>query len=104
MLLKAEMERLKNEYADQSRTLQNSKAALEYDNKHLVEKRHMHEAQIKSLKDDTRKLNEECEKLRSETERHRFDNENLGKGKFEQERNISSLKSSLDILRQENLH
>ena len=64
----------------------------EYDNKHLVEKKHMHEAQIKSLKDETRKLNEECERLRSETEQLRFDKENLSKGKFDLERNVNALK------------
>ena len=58
----------------------------------MVEKKHMHEAQIKSLKEETRKLNEECERLRSEVEQHRLDKENLGQGKFEQERNMSELK------------
>ena len=64
----------------------------EYDNKHLVEKKHMHEAQIKSLKDEARKLNEECERLRSETEQLRLDKENLSKGKFDLERNVTALK------------
>ena len=52
----------------------------------------MHEAQIKSLKDESRKLNEECERLRSETEQLRLDRENLSKGKLDQERNVNALK------------
>ena len=58
----------------------------------------MHEAQIKSLKDEARKLNVECERLRSETEQLRLDKENLSKGKFDLERNVNALKVRKDSM------
>jgi len=51
-----------------------------------------------------RKLNEDCERLRSEVEQHRLDKENLGQGKFEQERNMNALKTTLNVLEQEKRH
>ena len=46
---------------------------------------------LPNFKEEQRNLSEEGKRLRSELEQHRIDKENLGQGKFEQDRNMSKM-------------
>jgi hypothetical protein len=62
----------------------------------LVEKKHKNEAAIQRFKEEQRNLSEEGKRLRSEVEQHRIDKENLGQGKFEQDRNMSKMQVRME--------
>jgi spindle assembly abnormal protein 6 len=101
MSYETERRRLTEEHATSLRTLENRVAALDYDNRDLTEKKHKNEAQVQRLKAEQWTQNEELKRLRAEAEQHRLENNNLGQGKHELDRNLSRLQARVDILEQE---
>ncbi len=88
-----ERRRLTDEHASSMRTLETRVAALDYDNRDLTEKKHKYEAQLQRIKEEKRQQAEDLAKTRAELEQHRQENNNLGQGKFELDRNLSLLQA-----------
>ena len=93
-----ERRRYQTETADKLKTLENRVAALDYDHRDLTEKKHKNESLIHQLKDETKHLNEEIKRLKSELELNRQEKENLGHGNVELDRQFNRLQTRLETI------
>ena len=93
-----ERRRYQTETADKLKTLENRVAALDYDNRDLTEKKHKNESFIHQLKDESKHLNEEIKRLKSELDINRQEKENLGHGNVELDRQFNRLQTRLETI------